>query len=250
MKKILLSLLALILILAAGTFGYLYFSLNGLVKKAVETIGPKVTRTTVSLNSAVLSPLSGSGQLNGLTIDNPQGFSSSRAIRVGSIKFTMDKNSLLSKTILINEILIARPEITLEGTLSGNNLGELMKNIKSFGSEAKSKKGEESSSERSSRRFIVKRILIESPRLTVAASALNQRIAQSLPLSTIELNDVGSDGSGISASDLACQIMTPLLTSAIKEGVGMIAKQGINILKHEGIDQLNKAVQGISNLFK
>lgn len=250
MKKIILSLLALILILAAGTFGYLYFSLNGLVKKAVETIGPKVTRTTVSLNSAVLSPLSGSGQLNGLTIDNPQGFSSSRAIRVGSITVTMDKNSLLSKTILINEILIARPEITLEGTLSGNNLGELMKNIKSFGSEAKSKKGEESSSERSSRRFIVKRILIESPRLTVAASALNQRIAQSLPLSTIELNDVGSDGSGISAPDLACQIMTPLLTSAIKEGVGMIAKQGINILKHEGIDQLNKAVQGISNLFK
>jgi hypothetical protein len=251
MQKILPTLLGLLLVLAAGTFGYLYFSINDLVKKAVETGGPKVTRTTVTLNSAVLSPLSGSGQLNGLTIANPEGFSRSNAIRVGAITVTVDKNSLFSKTIVINEILFARPDITLEGTLSGNNLGELMRNIKSYGSTSKSEaEKERKSPERSSRRFIVKKVLIESPQLTVSASALNQNIAQTLPLSTITLNDIGSDGLGISASDLACQIMTPLLTSALKDGVNLIAKEGINILKREGIDQLNKAVKGISNLFK
>ena len=55
MKKILLTSVTVILVLLIGGLAYLYFSLNDLVKKAVETVGPQITRTDVRLASAYLS---------------------------------------------------------------------------------------------------------------------------------------------------------------------------------------------------
>jgi len=246
MKKILISLVALILLITAGTLGYLYLSLNGFVKKQVETVGPRITRTSVSLDSAILSPFSGNGKLMGLIIGNPEGFTHSAALKAPGISISVDKKSLLSRTIVINEILISRPEIFLEGTLTGTNLMKLIGNIKDYGGSGQDRKGDQNSP----RKYIVKRVLITAPRLNVSASLLKANIGQTVPLSDISLNDVGSDGSGISAAELSVQIMVPLLTNALREGVTFVTKQGIQTIQQEGINQINKAVQGISDFFK
>ena len=246
MKKILISLVALILLITAGTLGYLYLSLNGFVKKQVETVGPRITRTSVSLDSAILSPFSGNGKLMGLIIGNPEGFTHSAALKAPVISISVDKKSLLSRTIVINEILISRPEIFLEGTLTGTNLMKLIGNIKGYGGSGQDRKGDQNSP----RKYIVRRVLITAPRLNVSASLLKANIGQTVPLSDISLNDVGSDGSGISAAELSVQIMVPLLTNALREGVTFVTKQGIQTIQQEGINQINKAVQGISDFFK
>ena len=246
MKKILISLVALILLITAGTLGYLYLSLNGFVKKQVETVGPRITRTSVSLDSAILSPFSGNGKLMGLIIGNPEGFTHSAALKAPGISISVDKKSLLSRTIVINEILISRPEIFLEGTLTGTNLMKLIGNIKGYGGSGQERKGDQNSP----RKYIVKRVLITAPRLNVSASLLKANIGQTVPLSDISLNNVGSDGSGISAAELSVQIMVPLLTNALREGVTFVTKQGIQTIQQEGINQINKAVQGISDFFK
>ena len=246
MKKILISLVALILLITAGTLGYLYLSLNGFVKKQVETVGPRITRTSVSLDSAILSPFSGNGKLMGLIIGNPEGFTHSAALKAPGISISVDKKSLLSRTIVINEILIIRPEIFLEGTLTGTNLMKLIGNIKGYGGSGQDRKGDQNSP----RKYIVKRVLITAPRLNVSASLLKANIGQTVPLSDISLNNVGSDGSGISAAELSVQIMVPLLTNALREGVTFVTKQGIQTIQQEGINQINKAVQGISDFFK
>ena len=246
MKKILLSLVALIFLIVSGTFGYLYLSLNTLVKKQVETLGPRITRTSVSLDSAILSPFSGSGKLTGLVIGNPEGFARSTALKAPGISISVDKKSLLTKTVVINEILISRPEIFLEGTLAGTNLMRLIGNIKGYGG---SRQGNEAKAS-SPRQYIVKRVLITAPQLNVSASLLKTNIGQTIPLSDISLKNVGGDGSGISAADLSAQIMVPLLTNALREGITFITKQGINTIKQDGIDQINKAIQEVSNFFK
>jgi len=248
MKKILLILTAVVLVAVAGAFGYLYLSLNSLVKKAVETVGPKITRTDVKLASAVLLPLSGSGSLNGLVIGNPEGFGKSYAIKVGSISISVDRDSLFSDTIIINEILIKRTSITLEGTLQGNNLGKLMQNIKSYDSGSKpstEKKQTSSSSPSSSRKFLVKRVLVTGTELNVAASALGQSVSQSLPLGVLHLENLGSDGSGISAAAISQQILTPLINSAIRQGINILAKQGIKQLEQQGAGQIQNALKGL-----
>jgi uncharacterized protein involved in outer membrane biogenesis len=246
MKKILLISLAAILLLVAGVLGYLYFSLNTLLKKAVETVGPRITKTTVILSSANLSPFSGSGTLNGFLVGNPEGFKGPFALKLGRVEVNVNKETLLADTIVVNSILIRNPEILLEGTLTGNNLSKLLKNIESntASSPSKEKKGTPESKS-SSKKFIVKEVVISGTKLHLAASALGQNVEQTLPLPEIRLHNLGSGGSGISASDVTQQILTPLINEAIKEGLNTLAKQGVKQLQGQGLKELNKALPGL-----
>jgi len=248
MKKIILSFVALILLILIGGVGYLYFSLNTLVKKAVETVGPTITKTHVGLASANLSPFSGSGKLSGFVIGNPEGFQGPYALKLGSIAVSIDKSTILKDTIVVNSIVIRNPAVALIGTPFGNNLGKLLQNIKS-GSPTKSK--EETSSSAASKKFIVKEVVISGAKVDVAASAMEQKIQQSLPIPDITLRNIGSDGSGASARELAMQIITPIINAAAREGINTLAKQGIQQLQQKGAQELGKELnKALPGLFK
>ena len=240
MKKILLASVAAILVLLIGALGYLYVSLNTLVKKAVETVGPQITKTDVRLASASLSPFSGSGRLNGFVVGTPEGFKGPYALKFGSIAVSVDKSSLLKETIVVNSIVIRNPAIALIGTPFGNNLGKLLNNIQSGSSKSK-----EPAKSGSSKKFIVKEVVISGAKVDVAASALDQKVQQTLPIPDITLRNIGSDGSGVSASDLARQILVPIINGAVKEGVNTLAKQGIQQLQKQGVGELQKALPGL-----
>jgi hypothetical protein len=249
MKKIILSFVALILLILIGGVGYLYFSLNTLVKKAVETVGPTITKTHVGLASANLSPFSGSGKLSGFVIGNPEGFQGPYALKLGSIAVSIDKSTILKDTIVVNSIVIRNPAVALIGTPFGNNLGKLLQNIKS-GSPTKSKE-ETSSSSAASKKFIVKEVVISGAKVDVAASAMEQKIQQSLPIPDITLRNIGSDGSGVSARELAMQIITPIINAAAREGINTLAKQGIQQLQQKGAQELGKELnKALPGLFK
>jgi hypothetical protein len=245
MKKILLSLVALILLIVIGGAGYLYFSLNSLVKKAVETVGPTITKTDVRLASASLSPFSGSGKLNGFVIGNPEGFKGPFALKLGSIAVSVDKETVLKETIVVNSVIIRSPEVMLVGTLTGTNLQKLLKNIQSAGSSSK----EEKSSAGASKKFVIKEVVISGAKVHLAASALDQKVTESLALPDIRLQNIGTAGKGVSGRDVATQIITPLLNEAAKQGLNALAKQGLQQLQQQGAsqlqNQLNKALPGL-----
>ncbi len=241
MKKILLSLVALIVVLVAASLGYLYFSLNSLVKKAVETVGPTITKTDVRLASASLSPFSGSGKLSGFLIGNPEGFKGPFALKLGSIAVSVDKATLLKEPIVVNSVVINAPEVMLIGTLGGTNIQKLTKNIQSSGS---SSSKEEKTTPSSSKKFVVKEVVISGAKLHLAASALDQKVSQTIPLPDIHLHNIGTAGKGVSARDVALQIINPLLNEALKQGVTALGKQGIQQLQNQGIKELNKVLPG------
>lgn len=248
MKKFLIRSLITALILFIAALCYLFLSLNTLVKKVVETVGPTITKTHVSLASANLSPFSGSGQLSGFVIGNPEGFEGPYALKLGSIAVSIDKSTLLKETIVVNSIVIRNPAVALIGTPFGNNLGKLLQNIKS-GSSSKSK--EEAPSSGTSKKFIVKEVVISGAKVDVAASALDQKIQQTLPIPDITLRNIGSNGSGVSARDLAIQIITPLINAAAREGINTLAKQGLQQLQQKGAQELGKELnKALPGLFK
>jgi len=248
MKKILLSLFAVVVVLLIGVLGYLYFSLNSLVKKAVETVGPTITRTDVRLASARLSPFSGSGALNGFVICNPEGFKGPFALKLGSIAVSVDKETILKDPIVVNSVIIRDAEIALIGTPSGNNLGKLMQNIQSAGSTSSKTKEEKPPQEASSKKFVIKEVVISGTKVHLAASALDQKVNQTLSIPDIRLQNIGTAGKGISARDVAMQIITPLINAAAREGINALAKQGLQQLQQQGAKQLgnelNKVLPG------
>jgi hypothetical protein len=246
MKKILLTAAAVALLLLTGTLGYLYFSLNSLVKKAVETVGPTITNTEVRLASANLSPFSGSGKLSGFVIGNPEGFKGPFALKLGSIAVSVDKGTILKDPIVVNSVIIRGPEIALIGTPSGNNLGKLLQNIQTSG--PSKTKEETPAKEASPKNFVVREVVISGAKVHLSASALDQKVSQTLSLPDIRLQNIGTAGRGVPARDIAMQIITPLINAAAKQGMIALAKQGLQQLQQQGAKQLgnelNKALPG------
>jgi len=83
MKKILIRVVIAALVLLIVAVVAISMSLNGAIKKVVETVGPKITKVSVKLDSVNLSILSGSCSLKGFVIGNPEGFKTPEAMSVG-----------------------------------------------------------------------------------------------------------------------------------------------------------------------
>src|SRR5882762_2957092 len=99
MKKFLVRSLIVLIVLVLLAVLATHLFLDTAVKRGVETVGPKLTKTDVKLNSISLSLLSGSGKIKGFVLGNPQGFKTAAAINVGSASFAVEPRSLFGDKV-------------------------------------------------------------------------------------------------------------------------------------------------------
>ncbi|MEJ0090760.1 MAG: hypothetical protein WDM80_13580 [Limisphaerales bacterium] len=120
-----------ILILAGIVVGIfvLASSLDGIVKKGIETFGPQIAKVTVKLESVHIVLFTGSAKVKGLVVGNPEGYKAPQAISVGLAEVGINPFSILSDKIVVRTMHVIDPEITFEGGLSGNNLSKIIDNL-------------------------------------------------------------------------------------------------------------------------
>src|SRR5258706_4646193 len=131
MKKIVVRLLILVVVLILLAALSVHLFLDKAVQREAEQTGQKLTKVEVKLKFVHISLLSGSGKIKGLSVANPQGFSDKRAIEVGTASLALKPASVLSSKVLVNSINLEGPEISFEVSLQGNNLKDLLDNVKS-----------------------------------------------------------------------------------------------------------------------
>jgi len=131
-------------------------NIGPLIKTAVNTYGPGITKTDMRLEGVGVSIFSGETKLKGFYLGNPQGFKSPEAMKVQSIYVKVDKKSLMKDPIIIDRIEIARPEITYEKAKGTDNFRAIIDNVK------KSVGTGESSKEKSKEEGKSKKLLIET----------------------------------------------------------------------------------------
>ena len=132
MKNIIIVFAAVIILLIAGV---VFFTLNidSIIKKGVETAGPKILKAPVTLDDVDTSLFRGKASLEGLTIGNPEGFKSEYAFRLGKTDLDLNIKSITSEKIHIRSLVIESPEIMYEGALGkNNNLSKLQSNFESM----------------------------------------------------------------------------------------------------------------------
>ncbi|MEK7678023.1 MAG: amino acid permease [Verrucomicrobiota bacterium] len=250
MKKLMIRITAIALLLLVAALVAVFFSLNSIVKKAVETVGPQLTKVEVRLGGVKLSPLSGRGQLNGLFVGNPTGYKTPTAIQVGEVNVSLKLGSLLSETIIVERIVIQSPEITFEGSLSGNNLSKILDNLETATAGEKAGKTD-LPAQKSEKKFQVKDVLIKGGKINLSRTLLGGK-ALTVPLPELRLQNIGTGDQAVTAAELSRQIMKSLLTGVTK-AVGEALKdvgQGVKNIGKEAGQQLDKAAKGIKNLFK
>src|SRR3954471_4447702 len=246
--KIVLGLVVLLIVaLVAG-----YFFLGTIIKTGVEKVGPRVTKTDVKLKGATLSVFSGSGELKGFVVGNPEGYKSASAIQVGSVSVNVQPGSVMSDKVVVHSIKMVAPEITFEGTLGGNNLSKLLDNIKGSSDQDKQAPKDQKSS---SKKIQVDDFLMTGAQVHVSTSLLGGGAA-TIVLPEIHLTNLGQGSDGITPAELADKVFSEVFQktiSAVTAQIGNLGKGATDLIKGGGTNvtpSVEKATKGIGDLFK
>jgi len=260
MMKTFLKVSGIILLLIAVGLVVLSVSLNSTIKGGVESLGPAITGTEVTLEDVDLSLFTGEGQLEKLVIGNPQGFRTDHAFYLGIVHFKVDLNSLLSDTVRIQEILIDSPEISFEVTPSGSNIGIIHENVKSFaGLVGKSEPGKSGLEGRSQekpskeKKIQIDQFILKNGRITVSTPLLKGQLFTIL-LPVVLLRDIGTQTGGATLKEISSLIYSETQKAIEQE----ISKSGIlggmdlkKLDKELGriIKDASKFLEGVKGLF-
>ncbi len=255
MKKIIIGILVALLLLVVVAVAVVFLSLNSIVKRGVETVGPQMTKVQVRLGSADISPLSGSGSLNQLFVGNPDDYKTPFAMQMGSIKVGVKPASIFSDTVVVNEVNIQNPEITLEGTLDGNNLNTILNNVKGPDAGQPQPTNVRAASGGTSKKFIVKDLVLAGAKVHINVSGFGKSVAQTVSIPDIHLQNIGNGEGGATPAELTWQVLKPVLDEAVAVAAKQLEQQGAKELEKElqkqGNSELNRAAQGaLTNLFK
>ncbi|MBW1852713.1 MAG: hypothetical protein JRJ15_15080 [Deltaproteobacteria bacterium] len=225
-------------------------NLGPIIKTAVNTYGPKITKTEVSLSDVGISIFTGEAKLKDFHLGNPKGFKTPYAVRVGSIYVDVDERSLTGDTIIIDKIEISAPEITYEKTAKTDNFQALLKNVKSGSTTAESSK-EPSGEDANGKKIIIGNFIIKGGTVNLAASSIFGDKSISAALPDIHLKDLGKEEGGTSPAKafekifavLYKEITSPDVTKALNESLKRLADENIDAIREDAEKQVEKVRQ-------
>jgi hypothetical protein len=239
-KKIALA-LAIVIIAIAGAAYYFASNIDSIVKAVIERYGSEATQASVTLKSVKLSITEGGGELNGLAVKNPKGFSSADAITLGDIKVTLDLSTLQSNTIVVKDVTILQPAVLYEYAAGGGNLEAIQKNVQSYAAKFSGGKTEpnksagdpgQTASKQPEKKVIIENLVIRDGRIAATHQALQGRTI-SAPLPTIQLKDIGKDKGGATPAEVAEKVIGTISAAASRVATAELQKQAGDLLKNQ-----------------
>lgn len=256
MKKwiIKIGILAVLVVIVLGLLATVF--IDSIVQKGVETVGPSITQTDVSLADVSLSPLSGKGELSGFVVGNPEGYKTPSAISLGRVSLHVEPGSLMSDKIVIKSFVAEAPEITIEGGLKENNLSKLLENIEA--ATGGSSKPEEETEDAAQTKIQIDEFILKDVKVRGSLSLLGGKTVD-ITLPDLEIRDLGQGEDGITAGELVKVTLNAVLNSVGKEltgslgNIGGLGKDAGEKLKGLGKDVTKdpgKALKGIGDLLK
>lgn len=249
MKKLLIILASLLALVVVGAFIASFF-LGSIVTKGVNTFAPKITGTVVTLDSAAISPLTGSGTLNGLFVGNPEGWKSDKAFSFAKVHVSVAPGSLLSDHIVVNEVVIDSPAFVYETKIISSNIKDLLNNIEKNigGSSEKPAPDQPTTKDGKPIKFAVKSFRLENATVTLGVGPT----AITVPMPPLVLTDLGVKEGGITPDQLVAKVMTNILaniTKAVAESALQIGGATGAAATDSAAGAAKKAGEGLKKLF-
>lgn len=225
----------LLIALIAGLMFYLLTNLDAIIKRVIETEGPEVTRTSVSLRDVAVKPFAGTGELNHFVIGNPDGFDSEYLLRWDTIRLDIDPLTVNSEVIVIEEITISGVNIIAEQKGLKTNLQKLLDNLQqSLSSSAES----EPEGQAKDVRLAVKHLSFQQNSIDFVTEKYG---SYTLEIPSFELNNLGSKTNGLTPQELGYAIVQPLVQKAkrqVEERAKQLAKEELEAKVNEKKDEL------------
>ena len=210
MKKVLFVVGGIVLLLAVVIW-QLAANLDSIVAGFIEDTGSKVLKTEVSVSGVSIDLKAGKAVIAGLTIANPDGYSSANLFEMEGIEVGLDLGSISKDVLIIDSILINNPKVNFEGDeKGGSNMQTLLDNIDSGSKdEAASEDGEDT-------KMIINRFEFTGGQVK-ATSKLKPDEVLDLKLPAIKMSDIGQAQGGVTADVVAKEITSKLVGAVIAE---------------------------------
>lgn len=253
MKKIFwtlgIGLLVLIIVVAIAVGLYI----GPIVKIGMEQIGPKITQVPIKVDAVDVSLLTGSAQVKGLIVGNPNGYKTPQAISVGTVLVGVDPFSVLSDKIIVHAVHVQSAEITFEGGLVSNNLSKIMDNVNSVSKNFAPKATTESGN-KPAPKIEVDDFLITGAKVHASLTGLGGK-EMTVPLPDIHLTDLGKESNGLTPAELTRAVLDAIISDTIKAVTSSATQLGHgaeNLGKSAGKtvgQSVNKITNSIGGLF-
>jgi len=225
-------------------------NLGPMIQKAVNTYGPGITKTKVSLGDVSVSLFSGKAKLKNFFLGNPEGFKSPYAMKVGAIHVDIDEKSITSDTVIIDRIEVSSPDISYEKIKGTDNFQNILNNVKSsLGAEKQTGKKQQEQKE-SGKKIMIRDFIVKDGKVNLTMSLLGGK-SISAPLPDIHLKDIGKQKGGASPAEafnqvfqsLYAKITSPAVTDTLNKGLKSLGAN-LKVLGSGSTEQLKSVQEG------
>jgi len=206
-------------VIVAVVVGVYYLSQNAgkIVETVIEEQGTRATQVAVALDAVDISLTDLKAGLRGLTVDNPAGFKTDRAISLGEISVKISKD-WSPDVIVIDEVMVNAPEITYEIGAGGSNIAAIQHNVENFmkvvsGPAKASSGGDAGKGDKEGPKIVINDFYIKNGKVNVSAS-LMQGKSLTTALPEIHLEDIGKDEGGASPAEVVNQLIAAITDKA------------------------------------
>ena len=217
-------------------------NLGPIIKHAVNTYGPKITKTELHVDDVGVSIFSVEAKLKKFFLGNPEGFKAESAMKVGSVFVNVDEGSLKGDTIVIDRIEVKGPEITYEKKEGTDNFNTILKNVTNTASSEKSSK-KESKEEGAGKKFIIRNFIVKDGKVNLAMAVYGLGDKEiSVPLPDIHLKDIGKKKNGSSSAEVFKEVFAALYGKITSPAVTDVFNQQLKTLG-ASLDTLGKTTK-------
>lgn len=241
--KLLLGVAGGIIVLLVLVVVIAFISIDKIAKAGVEKGTTYALAVPTSLGSADVGVLSGTFDMSGLEIANPEGYDSPYFLRLESGGVEVSLDSLMSDVVTLPKLALTDLNVHIDGVTGKSNVKAILDNLKRFESGEPKPDADEKAP---AKKFVVNEIDIQNVVVHVHLLPLGGEIStQKIIVPEIKLTDVGSAGEPVTLAQLSNIITQAVLKSAQEFGGGIIPDEIMGQLS-SGLGELNEfAAHGV-----
>lgn len=200
------------------------------LKVGIEKGAAAAMKVGVRVNDVNLKILAGKLNLNGLEIDNPQGYEHKQMLTLGNVFVAVNIRSLMSDTVEIDQIRLDNVNLTIEQKGLSNNLQEILNNLPK--SDAPAAPGDKPAKQLKIKELQINGVAVNAKLLPIPGRA----DTVTLKIAPITLTNLGGD------EKLDVAQLTAVILKAIAKGV---TEQGKDLLPMDMLKDMGSSVLGV-----
>jgi uncharacterized protein involved in outer membrane biogenesis len=240
MKKLWIA-VGIVVVLVVGILIYGISNLGPIIKQAVNTKGPGITGTNLSLGDVDVALFSGQAKLQNFLLGNPKGYDAPNAMTVKSIRVDVDEKSLLEDTVVVDLIEVVKPEIFFERKANTDNFQTILNQVKSAASSGQNK---EEDGVGPAKKMVIREFLVREGQVNLAVSGLKDRqVTAALP--EIRLQNIGGEKQGVVPAEAARLMVAALYEKLASSQVREELNRQLQELGGEARQAGEQAVEGM-----